>query len=59
MGQKPFIKDGKFLGSVESDFNHRCKHPNAKETGETCRDGCCDYWKCPDCGKRWLVECPD
>ena len=25
----------------------------------TCADGCCDRYRCVDCGVRWTVECPD
>lgn len=53
----PFYKDGEFKGSYEP--SEKCPHKNAKSTGETCRDGCCDYYKCLDCGKTFLVECPD
>ena len=51
-----FSKTGEFLGSV-SDTN--CGHSNAKPTGETCSDGCCDEYQCPDCEKKFRVECPD
>lgn len=27
-------------------------HPNAVSDGE-CYEGCCDDYKCPDCGTRW------
>jgi len=33
-------------------------HPNAKRT-DTCYDGCCDYYKCPDCGTTWREELPE
>lgn len=33
-------------------------HPNAKSVG-TCSEGCCDDYKCPDCGTRFRVEAPD
>jgi hypothetical protein len=52
-----FSKDGKFLGSI-SDTNE-CTHRNAEPTGQTCSEGCCDYYLCKDCGKRFIVECPD
>lgn len=35
-----------------------CEHPNAVDIG-TCYQGCCDKYRCPDCGKTFLVECPD
>lgn len=49
--------DGKFLGSVQS--GDPCKHRNGKSTGQSCSDGCCDYYRCEDCGKTFLLECPD
>jgi hypothetical protein len=57
MSQVPYFKDGEFKGSINYDAH--CAHPDASRTGETCRDGCCDYYECPDCHKRFLVECPD
>lgn len=30
-------------------------HPDAKDDGE-CSEGCCDYFKCPNCGLRFKVE---
>lgn len=57
--QVPFIKDGEFLGSIEVNPDEKCRHPKATPTGETCESGCCDYYICPDCGKCFLVECPD
>lgn len=32
-----------------------CRHPDAVYAGG-CSEGCCDYYRCPDCGKRWKVE---
>lgn len=31
-------------------------HTNAQDDGE-CYDGCCDDFKCADCGHTWRVEC--
>lgn len=31
------------------------QHPDAKSDGE-CANGCCDYWKCPNCGLRFKTE---
>lgn len=56
-GQIPFIKDGHFMGSI--DYDQDCQHTNSHSTGDTCYQGCCDYYQCDDCGKRFLVECPD
>lgn len=53
----PLEKDGEIRGSFEPDKN--CRHKNSKPTDRTCSDGCCDYYKCSDCGKEFLVECPD
>lgn len=33
----------------------RATHPDAEDVGE-CSDGCCDYYKCPNCGLRFTVE---
>lgn len=33
-------------------------HPNAVSTG-SCYEGCCDYYKCPDCGTEWREELPE
>lgn len=35
----------------------RSLHPDAKTDGE-CFDGCCDFYKCPNCGLRWRQELP-
>jgi len=32
-------------------------HTNVVSDGE-CADGCCDFYKCKDCGHRWRVEVP-
>jgi hypothetical protein len=34
------------------------EHENTVDDGE-CSDGCCDYRKCLDCGKRFRVEVAD
>lgn len=34
-----------------------CQHPNAVDDGE-CNEGCCDCYRCPDCGERWKEEAP-
>ena len=34
-----------------------CQHPDAVDDGE-CSEGCCDYYKCPNCGLRFRVEVP-
>ncbi len=54
---EPLIINGEYKGSIETD--NKCKHKNSKPTGGTCSDGCCDYYKCEDCGRTFLVECPD
>ena len=59
MSQQPFIQNGEFKGSVEQDEDTKCRHKNAKTTGKTCREGCCDEYECPDCGVTFMVECPD
>lgn len=33
------------------------QHPDAKDIG-TCREGCCDKYECPHCGKIFLEEVP-
>jgi len=30
-------------------------HPNAVDVG-TCYEGCCDKYRCPDCGTTWKEE---
>lgn len=52
-----FSAEGEFLGSINEGDS--CPHQDAKPTGETCFMGCCDYYLCPHCGKRFLVELPD
>lgn len=59
MSQRPFVKDGQFLGSIEVDANDTCQHVNSTPTGHECHAGCCDQYKCADCGKVFMVECPD
>jgi len=60
MSQAPFYdKDGKFLGSVDSrTIGAACNHRNTKDIG-SCDDGCCDKYECQDCGRHFMVECPD
>jgi hypothetical protein len=31
-------------------------HP---ESCGSCYEGCCDKWKCPECGKTWIQELGD
>lgn len=57
--QIPYFKDGEFKGSVEANEGEHCRHRNSETTGETCSDGCCDEYLCKDCGKTFMVECPD
>lgn len=59
MSQVPYVKDGQFMGSIEVEPGQKCRHPNAVTTGETCSQGCCDEYRCPDCGKKFMVEVPD
>ncbi len=33
----------------------RVVHPDAKCVGE-CYEGCCDDYRCPNCGATWRVE---
>jgi hypothetical protein len=58
MSQIPYIVDGEFKGSIEVEANG-CRHPGATSTGESCTQGCCDWYSCPVCGHLFLVECPD
>lgn len=53
----PLFQNGEYKGSYEP--GDKCKHRNSKPNGETCSEGCCDYYECKDCGKVFLVECPD
>lgn len=34
----------------------RWAHTNVVGDG-TCSEGCCDDWKCVDCGHQWREEC--
>jgi hypothetical protein len=56
------------LGRVTSDLQRctkeqpmpkgapgRWEHEGAKNDGE-CSDGCCDYYRCVDCGHWWRQE---
>ncbi len=36
----------------------RWQHTNVIDDGE-CLGGCCDYFKCLDCGHRWREEVPE
>lgn len=36
----------------------RYVHPNAITVGG-CAEGCCDDYRCPDCGTEFRVEAPD
>ena len=54
---EPYFIDGEHPDSI-SDTAH-CEHRNTKPTGEDCSNGCCDWYRCEDCGKKFLVECPD
>ena len=33
----------------------RWAHTNVEDAGE-CSDGCCDYFRCKDCGHHWKEE---
>lgn len=59
MSQIPYVKDGQFMGSVETEPDQKCRHKNAESTGKTCSTGCCDEYLCKDCGKKFMVEVPD
>lgn len=32
--------------------------PHIEDIG-TCAEGCCDKYRCKECGESFLVECPD
>lgn len=59
MSQDVFIQGGEFKGSIEREPGENCPHINSETTGKTCRTGCCDEYKCSDCGKTFMVEVPD
>ncbi|HYE79247.1 MAG TPA: hypothetical protein VEI97_14785 [bacterium] len=42
---------------MPKENNGRGLHPDAVIDGG-CSDGCCDYYRCPHCGRSWSVE-PD
>ena len=35
----------------------RAEHPDAVDIGE-CSDGCCDKYRCPNCGLTFMCEVP-
>lgn len=37
------------------EYGRRANHPDARDDGE-CYEGCCDFYKCPNCGLRFRVE---
>ena len=39
------------------DKGEPVQHPDAVDDGE-CSSGCCDYYRCPNCGLRFRVELP-
>lgn len=41
------------VGNLTADTD--CRHPEPVDDGE-CWEGCCDRYRCPDCGARWKVE---
>lgn len=59
MSQVPYFKDGQFQGSIEVEPGETCRHPHAESTGETCAEGCCNEYRCLDCGKTFMLELPD
>lgn len=34
------------------------EHDGALDAGE-CMDGCCDYYRCTNCGATWKEEVPE
>jgi len=47
--------DCRTVEKVESGVGKLYVHPNATVVGD-CAEGCCDDYKCPDCGTTWRVE---
>lgn len=39
--------------------NERCSHTNWESTGGSCDEGCCDEYKCKDCGLIFYEEAAD
>lgn len=48
--------DCRTVTSIEK--GKRYTHPNAESVG-SCYEGCCDDYRCPDCGTEFRVELPD
>lgn len=46
---------GTWKGAKQKERGEPCTHPRPIDDGG-CADGCCDDWRCGDCGKRWRVE---
>ncbi len=46
-----------FYNSIKESLTECCGvHP---EDAGSCSDGCCDEWRCPQCGKTWTQELGD
>lgn len=43
------------LAPWRPELGVRAAHPDAVGDGE-CSDGCCDFYKCPNCGMPFRVE---
>ncbi len=48
---------GEFLGTVESYVTANCPHAR-RITAGGCSEGCCDDYRCLDCGIVFRVEVP-
>lgn len=49
---KPRI-DCRTVDSIEPGVYY--SHPNATSPGD-CAEGCCEHYRCPDCGTAWKQE---
>ena len=43
---------------VRERAKSRCCSASIEDAG-TCFEGCCDKWRCSNCGRTWIVEVGD
>lgn len=54
--------DGRHVCTKEDPWtpakSDRAVHPDASTFGDGCYEGCCDDYRCPNCGVEWRKEHP-
>lgn len=53
------MEDDEELKRYIKRLENKCSHERAYPTGNSCYEGCCDQWYCPDCGLTFIEEVED